>query len=69
MPTSNYDYVWNVIDNKSKFLLASVNSGRSRSIKDAQKVFTEAYKQNVKMPNKIITDKLQSYQGGTVPPK
>lgn len=63
-PTSNYDYVWNVMDNKTKFLLASVNSGRSRSSKDAQKVFTEAYKQNVKMPNKIITDKLPSYQDG-----
>ena len=32
------------MDNKSKFLLASVNSGESRSSKDAQKVFTEAYK-------------------------
>src|SRR3989344_6107716 len=34
-----YDYVWNVMDNKTKFLLASINSGRSRSSKDAQKVF------------------------------
>ncbi len=63
-PNKEFDYVWNVIDNKSKFLLASVNSGRGRSSKDAQKVITEAYKQNVKMPNQIITDKLGAYQDG-----
>lgn len=59
-----FDYVWNVIDNKSKFLLASVSSGRGRSSKDAEKVLREAYKQNVKMPNQIITDKLGAYQDG-----
>ncbi|MFA5020132.1 MAG: DDE-type integrase/transposase/recombinase [Candidatus Pacearchaeota archaeon] len=63
-PNSNYDYVWNVMDNKSKFLLASINSGRSRSSKDAQRVFTEAYKQNGKIPYQIITDKNPSYQDG-----
>jgi hypothetical protein len=63
-PNINYDYLWNVIDNKSKFLLASINSGRSRNKKDAQKVITEAYKQNVKMPNQIITDRNPSYQDG-----
>ena len=59
-----FDYVWNVIDNKSKFLLASVNSGRGRSSKDAQKVITEAYKQNGEIPYQIITDKLMAYQDG-----
>ena len=59
-----FDYLWNVMDNKTKFLLASVNSGRSRNKKDAQKVMTEAYKQNVKMPNQIITDRCPSYQDG-----
>jgi len=63
-PNTNFDYVWNVMDNKSKFLLASINSGRSRSSKDAQKVFTEAYKQNVKMPNKIIVDGYKGYEDG-----
>jgi transposase-like protein len=63
-PNAEFDYVWNVMDNKTKFLLASVNSGRGRSSKDAQKVITEAYKQNVKMPNQIITDKLGAYQDG-----
>ncbi len=55
-PNKNYDYVWNVMDNKTKFLLASINSGRSRKSKDAQKVFTEAYKQNGKIPYQIIVD-------------
>jgi len=59
-----YDYVWNVMDNKTKFLLASINSGRSRSSKDAQKVFTEALKQNGKVPYQIICDKNPSYQDG-----
>jgi transposase-like protein len=63
-PNTEFDYVWNVMDNKSKFLLASVNSGRSRNKKDAKKVMTEAWKQNKKMPNQIITDRLPSYQDG-----
>lgn len=60
----NYNYVWNVIDNKSKFLLASVDSGRSRNSKDAQRVFTEAYKQNGKIPYQIIVDGFQGYENG-----
>jgi transposase-like protein len=59
-----FDYLWNVMDNKSKFILASVNSGRGRSSKDAQKVLTEAYKQNGKIPYQVITDKLMAYQDG-----
>lgn len=61
-----FDYLWNVIDNKTKFLLASECSGRSRNTKDAQHVFKEAWKQNVKMPNQIITDKLKQYQSATL---
>jgi len=61
---TNFDYLWNVMDNKSKFVLASVNSGRSRSKKDAQKVLTEAWKQNGKIPYQIITDRNPSYQDG-----
>jgi len=63
-PNTEFDYVWNVMDNKTKFLLASLNSGRSRSSKDAQNVFTEAYKQNVKMPNQIIVDGYKGYEDG-----
>ncbi|MFA5019619.1 MAG: DDE-type integrase/transposase/recombinase [Candidatus Pacearchaeota archaeon] len=61
---SEFDYVWNCMDNQTKFLLASVNSGRSRKSKDAQKVFTEAYKQNGKMPNQIIVDGYKGYEDG-----
>ena len=42
--------------------MASVNSGRGRSSKDAQKVLTESYKQNGKIPYQVITDKLMAYQ-------
>ncbi|MBS3071971.1 DDE-type integrase/transposase/recombinase [Candidatus Pacearchaeota archaeon] len=63
-PNKEYDYVWNVMDNKTKFLLASINSGRSRSSKDAQKVFTEAWEQNGKIPYQIICDRNPSYQDG-----
>ncbi len=59
-----YDYVWNVMDNKTKFLLASINSGRSRSSKDAQKVFTEALTQNGKIPYQIIVDGYRGYEDG-----
>lgn len=59
-----FDYLWNVMDNKTKFLLASENSGRGRSSKDAQKVLTEAYKQNGVIPYQVITDKLMAYQDG-----
>jgi len=59
-----YDYVWNVMDNKTKFLLASINSGRSRSSKDAQKVFKEAWNVNKKMPNQIIVDGYRGYEDG-----
>lgn len=63
-PNKEFDYVWNVMDNKTKFLLASVNSGRSRSNKDAENVFKEAWEQNGKMPNQIICDRNPSYQNG-----
>jgi len=63
-PNKNFDYVWNVIDNKTKFLLASLSSGRSRKSKDAQRVFKEAWEQNGKMPNQIITDKYRGYEDG-----
>lgn len=61
---TNHHYVWNVIDNKTKFLLASECSGRSRSKKDAQHVFETAYKQNGKIPFQIITDRYAGYQDG-----
>jgi len=61
---TNYDYVWNVIDNKTKFLLASECSGRSRKSKDAKNVMTEAYKQNGQLPDQVITDRYRGYEEG-----
>jgi len=63
-PNTEFDYVWNVMDNKSKFLLASECSGRSRKSKDAQHVFTEALKQNGKIPFQIIVDGYKGYEDG-----
>lgn len=62
--TLDYEYLWNVMDNESKFLLASVNSGHGRSIKDAEKVMRSALKQNGENPDTIVTDRLASYQQG-----
>ena len=61
---NDYEYLWNVMDNKTKFLLASVNSGKGRSIKDARAVMTEALAQDRKVPMEIITDRLPSYVDG-----
>jgi len=63
-PNGNFDYVWNVMDNQTKFLLASLNSGRSRKSKDAQRVFKEALEQNKVNPKEIITDRYAGYQDG-----
>jgi transposase-like protein len=60
----DYEYQWNVMDKGTQFLLASEVSGYTRSKKDAQKVMTEAYKQNGKAPYQIITDRCPSYQEG-----
>lgn len=61
---TGFDYVWNVLDNKTKFLLASKCSGRSRNSKDAQAVFGEAWQQNKKMPNQIVVDGYRGYEDG-----
>ncbi|MBS3091077.1 hypothetical protein J4217_01350 [Candidatus Pacearchaeota archaeon] len=52
------------MNKETKFLLASVNSGRSRSSKYAEKVFQEALKQNGKIPFQIIVDGYAGYQDG-----
>ena len=61
-PNKEYDYLWNAMDKKTTFLLASECSHRSRSIKDAKNVFKEAYKQNGKIPYQIIVDGYKGYQ-------
>ena len=59
-----FDYQWNVMDKETKFLLASINSGRARGIPEAKAVMHKAWVQNKQMPDCIITDKLPSYQEG-----
>lgn len=61
---TNFDYTWNVLNKETKFLLASECSGRSRSSKDAQHVFTEALQQNGKIPYQIIVDGYKGYEDG-----
>ncbi len=61
---ADYEYVWNVIDHDTKFLLASINSGHGRGIKDAKNVMQEALHQNKKNPEHIITDRCPAYQEG-----
>lgn len=60
----DYEYVWNVMDNQTKFLLASINSGKERNIENAKAVMREAWQQNKEIPQTIITDRLASYQDG-----
>ena len=60
----DYENLWNVIDNKTKFLLASVTSGHSRNIGDAMTVMEEAWEQSKERPEAIITDRNPSYQEG-----
>lgn len=60
----NYEYVWNVMDNKTKFLLASISSGGSRNIGDVKTVMNYAYAQNKRCPEQIITDRYAGYSSG-----
>jgi len=54
-------YLWNVLDTRTRFHLASVIS-KERKIQDARKVFQEAKKRSHgKKPEFILTDGLQSY--------
>jgi len=52
------------MDNKTKFLLASMNSERKRSSKEAEAVFKLALAQNGKIPYQIIVDGNPCYQDG-----
>jgi len=55
-------WFWDVIDEDSRFLLASHISTRRTTI-DAQKLFLKAASHSKCMPHTVITDKLQAYQG------
>ena len=60
----DYEYVWNVMDKGTKFLLASKTSGHERNIENAKAIMKEAWQQNKKIPYQIITDRNPSYQEG-----
>ena len=58
----SWEYLWNVMDEKTRFQLASVVS-KERHVRDARMVFQKA-KQNCggRKPKYIVTDGLQSYK-------
>lgn len=58
----NWEYLWNIMDERTRFQLASVVS-KERYIKDARMVFQRA-KKNVggRKPKYIVTDGLQAYK-------
>ncbi|MFC1987979.1 transposase [Chloroflexota bacterium] len=53
-------WFWDIIDNKTRFLLASRVS-RSRTTRDAQMLIDKAIKTAGKAPKAVVTDKLASY--------
>jgi len=57
----NYDWLWNLMDHETRFLLASQVT-KHRDVQDAQKVFRKAKETtNGQMPDFVVTDKLHSY--------
>lgn len=54
-----YDWVWSIIDPKTKFVIATEVS-KKREIPDARKIFLKGSK--IAEPNYVITDSLNSYQ-------
>ncbi len=56
-------WFWDIIDDKTRFLLAS-HLSESRGIKDAQILMERAAKRAGKAPKVVITDKLASYLDG-----
>ena len=56
-------WFWDVIDDETRFLLASRVSSTRRTI-DAQALFEQASKRANKVPETVITDKLYAYLDG-----
>lgn len=59
----NNTWFWDVIDSKTRFLLAS-HFSRSRTTKDCQIVMIDAIEHSLYIPSSIITDKLRAYSDG-----
>jgi transposase-like protein len=55
------DWLWNLMDNDTRFLLASQLS-QKREIEDAREVFAEAKALAKVMPSFVVTDGLRAYQ-------
>jgi transposase-like protein len=55
------DWLWNLMDNDTRFLLASQLS-QKRGIEDAREVFAEAKALAKTMPSFVVTDGLRAYQ-------
>ncbi len=51
----NQQYVWNVLDNKTRFLLAS-NASKTRCYDDARRTFKKAKKTAGKKAKTVVTD-------------
>lgn len=51
----NQQYVWNVLDNKTRFLLAS-NASKTRCYEDARRTFKKAKKTAGKKAKTVVTD-------------
>ena len=51
----NQQYVWNVLDNKTRFLLAS-NASKTRNYEDARRTFKRAKKVAGKKAKTVVTD-------------
>lgn len=56
-------WFWDIIDSKTRFLLASRVS-LARTSEDAQKLMESAYRRAGKAPKAVVTDKLRSYLDG-----
>jgi len=55
-----YAYMWNVMDSKTRFLVAKVLSFR-RGSREATKLLTQALNRTAKEPSSLVTDGLKSY--------
>jgi transposase-like protein len=61
--SNNTIWFWDVIDEDSRFLLAS-HMSQTRTIGDAEALFTQARQRAINAPRFIVTDKLRAYLDG-----
>lgn len=61
--SENTIWFWDVIDEETRFLLAS-HLSRTRTIQDAETLFSQAAERSATTPRLIVTDKLQAYIDG-----